>query len=275
MTPLLQLDGVTKRFGDGCEACLPPRADLDDARCARCGTVTALRDVSLMVAPGEILGVLGESGSGKTTLLSTICGDITPEAGRIILNHEGYRQDLVRLDALARRRLGDAHLAIVRQNPQDALMMRVSAGGNVADRLLAAGEHAFAAVRERAAALLEETGIDAARMDEPPTHFSGGMQRRIQIARAIATRPALILLDEVTNGLDACTQARILDLILELQHGRHTAMIAVSHDLRVLRLLADRAVVMRAGRVVEAGLMDQILEDPQHAYTQELVAAAL
>jgi len=112
-------------------------------------------------------------------------------------------------------------------------------------------------------------------MDESPKKFSGGMQQRVQIAKALATRPPLLYLDEVTTGLDLSVQARILDLILEIQQELHTAMIVVTHDLGVIRLLAGRTLVMKYGRVIESGLTDQILEDPQHAYTQRLVASAL
>jgi putative phosphonate transport system ATP-binding protein len=112
-------------------------------------------------------------------------------------------------------------------------------------------------------------------MDELPKNFSGGMQQRVQIAKALATNPSLLLLDEVSTGLDLSVQAAILDLILEIQQELNTAMIVVTHDLGVIRLLASRTLVMKYGRVIESGLTDQILEDPQHTYTQRLVASAL
>ena len=127
----------------------------------------------------------------------------------------------------------------------------------------------------RAGQLLARTEVAVERMDESPKNFSGGMQQRVQIAKALATRPPLLYLDEVTTGLDLSVQARILDLILEIQHELNTAMIVVTHDLGVIRLLAGRTLVMKHGRVIESGLTDQILEDPQHAYTQRLVASAL
>ena len=123
--------------------------------------------------------------------------------------------------------------------------------------------------------MLARTEVAVERMDESPKNFSGGMQQRVQIAKALATRPPLLYLDEVTTGLDLSVQARILDLILEIQHELNTAMIVVTHDLGVIRLLAGRTLVMKHGRVIESGLTDQILEDPQHAYTQRLVASAL
>jgi putative phosphonate transport system ATP-binding protein len=151
----------------------------------------------------------------------------------------------------------------------------VSAGGNIAERLLMSDVAHYGQIRKRAVELLEKTEVLPQRMDESPRRFSGGMQQRVQIAKALATRPPLLLLDEVTTGLDLSVQARILDLILEIQRELNTAMVVVTHDLGVIRLLTSRALVMKYGRIVESGLTDQILEDPQHAYTQRLVASAL
>ena len=123
--------------------------------------------------------------------------------------------------------------------------------------------------------MLQRTEVPQDRMDDLPGRFSGGMQQRVQIAKALATNPPLLFLDEVTTGLDVSVQASILDLIIDLQDRLKITMIAVTHDLGVIRLLADRTIVMKNGRIIEAGLTDQILEDPQHAYTQRLVASAL
>jgi len=133
----------------------------------------------------------------------------------------------------------------------------------------------YAAIRARATELLSRTEVLTERMDELPKKFSGGMQQRVQISKALAINPPLLFLDEVTTGLDLSVQAAILDLILEIQQQQQTAMIVVTHDLGVIRLLAGRTLVMKYGRVIESGLTDQILEDPQHAYTQRLVASAL
>jgi putative phosphonate transport system ATP-binding protein len=130
-------------------------------------------------------------------------------------------------------------------------------------------------IRDRVSALLKRTQVPSDRMDELPGNFSGGMQQRVQIAKALVSNPPLLFLDEVTTGLDVSVQARILDLILELQDQMQTTMIVVTHDLGVIRLLTGRALVMKCGRVVESGLTDQILEDPQHPYTQRLVSSAL
>ena len=152
---------------------------------------------------------------------------------------------------------------------------KVSAGGNIAERLLMSEILNYGVIRDRARSLLSRTEVLIERMDELPSNFSGGMQQRVQIARALATDPPLLFLDEITTGLDLSIQAKILDLILEIQQQLRVAMIVVTHDLGVIRLLTSRTLVMKYGQVVETGLTDQVLEDPQHAYTQQLVSSAL
>jgi putative phosphonate transport system ATP-binding protein len=166
-------------------------------------------------------------------------------------------------------------MGIVHQNPHLGLRMAVSAGGNVAERLLEAEWRSIAAMRSRAAELFERTEIPVDRLDEPPRNFSGGMQQRVQIAKALASGPVLLLLDEMTTGLDLSVQARVLDLVLALQAELGLAMLVVSHDLGVVTHLCHRTLVMRHGRVVEAGLTDQVIQDPQHPYTQLLVSSQL
>lgn len=164
---------------------------------------------------------------------------------------------------------------MVYQNPHSGLNFQVSAGGNIAERLLMSEILNYGVIRDRARTLLGRTEVLPERMDELPSNFSGGMQQRVQIARALATDPPLLFLDEVTTGLDLSIQAKILDLILEIQQQLRVAMIVVTHDLGVIRLLTSRTLVMKYGQVVETGLTDQVLEDPQHAYTQQLVSSAL
>ena len=129
------------------------------------------------------------------------------------------------------------------------------------------GQRDYSYIRHRASELLERAEVPSHRIDELPGNFSGGMQQRVQIAKALATEPDILFLDEVTTGLDLSVQAKILDLILELQQTLSISMIVVTHDLGVVRTLADRTLVMQHGRVIESGLTDQVLEDPQHAYT--------
>ncbi len=275
-TPILQVSGLSKLHGEGCVLCIEstgPEANTNV--CPHCGTVVACADVNLTLMRGEVLGVMGESGSGKSSLVRLLYGDDTPTSGSVVFHDDGTPVDLLALNAQQARKLRNQRFGIVYQNPHLGLNFKVSAGGNIAERLLMSGEMRYAHIRERAMALLSRCEVPASRMDELPGRFSGGMQQRVQIARALATDPPLLFLDEVTTGLDVSVQARILDLVMELQHQLGVSMIAVTHDLGVIRMLASRTLVMKMGRVVESGLTDQILEDPQHAYTQQLVASAL
>jgi putative phosphonate transport system ATP-binding protein len=235
----------------------------------------ALNRVNLTLNRGEVVGVIGESGSGKSTLVRLLCFDEPPTAGRAVFHETDRVIELCALDAARQRAFRDTHFRVVYQNPMLGLDLSISAGGNIAERLIASERLRYASLRSRARELLERTGVPAKRMDEPPKRFSRGMQQRVQIAKALATEPPLLLLDEITTGLDLSVQARILDLVLELQEQLAVSMLVVTHDLGVVRHLASRTLVMRHGAVVEAGLTDQILEDPHHPYTQELVSAAL
>lgn len=153
--------------------------------------------------------------------------------------------------------------------------MAVSAGGNVGERLMGLGERHYGRIRAQALDWLGRVEIAADRIDDPPTRFSGGMRQRLQIARNLVTGPRLVLMDEPTSGLDVSVQARLLDLIRRLSAELGLAVIIVTHDLAVARLLSHRIMVMRAGREIETGLTDRVLDDPEHAYTQLLVASVL
>jgi putative phosphonate transport system ATP-binding protein len=279
MKKILEVRGLSKIHGRGCPQCVEstgPEADTNI--CPHCGSVVAAHNVSLDLHAGEILGIMGESGSGKSTVVKTLFFDDAPTAGEAIFfdGQEGGQQwDMFALNAARQRWLRNHRFGMVYQNPHLGLNFNVSAGGNIAERLLMSDLSHYGEIRERARQLLARTEVLVDRMDESPKKFSGGVQQRVQIAKALATRPPLLYLDEVTTGLDLSVQARILDLILEIQQELHTAMIVVTHDLGVIRLLAGRTLVMKYGRVIESGLTDQILEDPQHAYTQRLVASAL
>ncbi|MEO0916784.1 MAG: ATP-binding cassette domain-containing protein [Pseudomonadota bacterium] len=239
------------------------------------GCVQALRDVSATVYPGEVLGIVGESGSGKSTFLRCLNLEETPDDGSYTLDLPDVEGNLFDLDRYARRMLCATRIGIVYQNPHVGLLMKHSSSGNVAERLLVAGERRFAVLREKARDALDASEFPLDRMDAPPIELSGGMQQRVQLAKAIALEPALLLLDEPTTGLDVSVQALVLDTLKRLQQERRITMVIVSHDLGVIRTLADRVMVMRQGRVVEKGLADQIFQDPQHAYTQQLVHAKL
>jgi putative phosphonate transport system ATP-binding protein len=275
--PLLRVDALTKIYGPGCPACVPLTGpDAGTSVCPRCGSVVACADVSLAVEAREIFGIVGESGSGKSTILRCVYGDERPTSGCAYL--APFDDGRANLFAAPPRRRYDVRtrlLGMVYQYPSLGLRMDFSCGANIAERLLVVGDRHFGRIRARARALLERTEVPAARMDEPPRRFSGGMQQRVQIAKALANDPPVLLLDEVTTGLDVSVQARVLDLIRELQRRLRVAMIVVSHDLGVIRLLTSRTAVMKDGRIVEVGLTDQILEDPQHPYTQLLVGAQI
>ncbi|MDO8777796.1 MAG: ATP-binding cassette domain-containing protein [Candidatus Thiothrix sulfatifontis] len=279
MKKILEVRGLSKIYGRGCPQCFEstgPEADTNI--CPHCGSVVAAHNVSLDLHEGEILGIMGESGSGKSTVVKNLFFDEAPTSGEAIFfdNAQGAQQwDMFALNAARQRWLRNHRFGMVYQNPHLGLNFNVSAGGNIAERLLMSDISHYGDIRERARQLLARTEVLIDRMDESPKKFSGGMQQRVQIAKALATRPPLLYLDEVTTGLDLSVQARILDLILEIQQELRTAMIVVTHDLGVIRLLAGRTLVMKYGRVIESGLTDQILEDPQHAYTQRLVASAL
>jgi phosphonate C-P lyase system protein PhnK len=250
--PALRVTGLTKRFG----------------------RVLACHDVGFDVAPGEALGLIGESGSGKTTVLRCLAGDVTPDAGTALLRQGADEADLFALGGAERRALRVSTVSIVYQDPAQGLNLRISAGGNIAMRLIAAGGRNFGQLRARAAELLRRVDVPLDRMDDPVGTFSGGMMQRVQLAKAVANDPVLLLLDEPTTGLDASIAAGVLDLIRDLIEESGVTALVVSHDMTVISMLASRAVVLRDGFVVEAGLTDQLLDDPQHAYSQRLVAAA-
>ncbi|MFI7614590.1 ATP-binding cassette domain-containing protein [Nonomuraea terrae] len=239
------------------------------------GAVVAAWDVGFEVEPGEALGVVGESGSGKSTVMRCVAGDERPSRGSAYLRaYDDGATDVLALDDGARRRLRVDRVAVVYQDPAAGLDLDTSAGGNIAERLTAAGARNFGRIRDRAAELLELTEVPLSRMDDPVRTFSGGMRQRVQIAKALANRPPVLLLDEPTTGLDASVAAGVLDLLRNLLERLGVAAVVVSHDFGVIEMLTRRVMVMQHGRVVETGLTDQLLEDPQHPYSQRLVAAA-
>jgi putative phosphonate transport system ATP-binding protein len=242
----------------------------------RFGAVPALDDVSLEVFPGEVVAIVGESGSGKTTLLRVLSGMMRPESGVVrYRDPEGGVHAVHGMGEAALRRLHRTDWGFVHQNPRDGLRMRVSAGGNIGERLMAVGARHYGSIRAEAAEWLRRVEIDPERIDGMPELFSGGMQQRLQIARTLVTRPRLVFMDEPTGGLDVSVQAKLLDMIRALVADLGLAVVIVTHDIAAARLLAHRLLVMRQGQVVEQGLTDRVLDDPQHEYTQLLVASVL
>lgn len=254
MTPLLSVKDVSKYYGNriGCA------------------------NVGFDLYPGEVMGIVGESGSGKSTLLNCLAGHHAPDTGEVIFDTrtDGPR-DTLQMSEPERRMLGRTDWAFVHQHARDGLRMGVSAGGNVGERLMAVGQRHYGDIRAQAVDWLGRVEIDEDRVDDRPIAFSGGMQQRLQIARNLVTGPRLVFMDEPTGGLDVSVQARLLDLLRGLVRDLGLSAIIVTHDLAVVRLLADRLMVMKSGHVVETGLTDQVLDDPQHGYTQLLVSSVL
>ncbi len=241
----------------------------------RFGVIEALNDVSLSLRRHEILAIVGESGSGKSTLLSALSGRTEPDSGAVLYDGGNGLQPISELGELGLRRLQRSRWGYIHQDPRQALRLSVTAGGNIGERLMAAGARHYGNIRDTAAHWLEAVEIDPARIDDFPRHFSGGMMQRLQIAATLVTGPELVFMDEPTGGLDVSVQARILDLIRNLVRKLGLAVVLVTHDIGVARLLADRLVVMRRGQIVESGLTDQVLDDPHHEYTQLLVSSVL
>ncbi len=276
MTKVLEVRNLSKVYGPSCMECYESTGpEFSTNICPACGSIVAAHNISFDLCKGEILGIMGESGSGKSTAVKTLFFDQEPTHGSARFYDSNQQYDLFSLNPAQKRNLRNHRFGMVYQNPGLGLNFNVSAGGNIAERLLMNDLRHYQQIRDRACELLSRTEVAITRVDEQPGNFSGGMQQRVQIAKALAINPPLLFLDEVTTGLDLSVQAAILDLILEIQQEFETAMIVVTHDLGVIRLLAGRTLVMKNGRVVEAGLTDQVIEDPQHAYTQQLVASAL
>ncbi len=240
------------------------------------GRRVGCRNVSLEIWPGEVLAIVGESGSGKTTLLNCLSARLMPGTGTTRYRlRDGTMRDLYAMSEAERRVLMRTDWGFVHQNPSDGLRMRVSAGGNVGERLMAVGARHYGDIRATALDWLRRVEIDGDRLDDLPASFSGGMRQRLQIARNLVTGPRLVFMDEPTGGLDVSVQARLLDLIRGLVSDLGLAAIIVTHDLAVARLLSHRIVVMKDGAVIETGLTDRVLDDPQTAYSQLLVASVL
>ena len=274
-TPVMEGKNITVRFGDGCSYCRS-HPELEKGRCPVCHIIWGVRDVSFQLYPGEILGIVGESGSGKSTLLKTLYFDQAATSGGAYLSlYQDGQKNILEASSQQKRYLRNHLMGMVYQNPMLGLRMKLSSGSNVAEKLIAAGNRNAGSMIDRSTELLEHVEIPTERMRDQPRVFSGGMQQRVQISKAIANNPPILLLDEVTTGLDLSVQAKVLDLIRSIQEELGIAMMIVSHDLAVIRMMSDRTMVMLGGRVVEEGLTDQILEDPLHEYTQTLVSSLL
>ncbi|MCO5060911.1 MAG: ATP-binding cassette domain-containing protein [Kiritimatiellae bacterium] len=230
--------------------------------------VEALSDVGIAIGRGESVGIVGESGSGKTTLARVFLGLQEATAGDVLLEGRSIG-DWVRRDRAAFRR----RVQMVFQDPYGSLNPRLSIGSALAEvlrvhRLVHRGEE-MAAVAE----LLRSVGLDSRYADRFPHEFSGGQRQRVGIARALATRPEVLIADEPVSALDVSVQAQVLNLLRDLQRERGLTLLLIAHDLAAVRYVCDRVVVMHEGRVVEAGESAQVLDRPVHPYTKGLLAA--
>jgi peptide/nickel transport system ATP-binding protein len=256
--PLLVADGLAQRYR------LPRAHPL-----AAAPVVQALAGVSFTLQAGHSLGVVGESGSGKSTLARLVMALERPSAGRVCLRG----QDLHRLPSAALR-AARAQFQMVFQDPYGSLDPRRSVLQTVAEPLAVLQQATPAEQRERAAAALADVGLASADLHKYPHEFSGGQRQRIAIARALITRPALIVADEPVSALDLSVQAQVLNLMQDLQQRYGIAYLFISHDLAVVDHVCDEVLVLHQGQAVEQGPTAQVFNAPQHAYTRRLLAAA-
>lgn len=231
---------------------------------------TAVNEVSLTLAKGEILGLVGESGCGKSTLSRAIMQLQPLNSGRIVL--EG--QDLSHLNA-GELRAARLNFQMVFQDPYASLNPRLTIFSTLAEAIQARqGRLENADSWKAVGQLLERVGLDPAAALKYPHEFSGGQRQRIAIARALGPEPRLLIADEPVSALDVSIQSQIINLLLKLSRELELTMLFVSHDLSVVRYLADRVAVMQKGKIVECGETESLMTSPQHEYTRTLLAAA-
>jgi microcin C transport system ATP-binding protein len=231
-----------------------------------------LHDIDITLRRGETLGVVGESGSGKSTLAATILGLQRPAEGAIHIDG----QPMSTLKSANSRRMVSSRLQVVFQDPYGSLSPRMTIEQIVGEGIaLHRPEVSAAARRRRVVDLLEEVGLPADVLPRYPQEFSGGQRQRIAIARALAVEPELLVLDEPTSALDVSIQQQVLNLLTRLQKKYTLSYLFITHDLAVMRAMAHRVVVMKAGKIVEIGETMQVLQAPAHPYTQALLAASL
>ena len=251
--PVIQATGLSKTFTG-----------------QRGSPVQAVKDVSLAIAAGETLGLIGESGSGKSTLGKLLLGLLAPDSGTVTLDGEPVTG--AQPDQLRRLR---TRMQVVFQEPYESLNPRMKVAAIVAEPLVVQKQLSKAACRERALEVIEAVGLPASVADRFPGELSGGQQQRVGIARAIVGRPRLVVLDEPTASLDRTIRRQITDLLLRLQSELGLAYLLITHDIASVRRMAGRSMVMFRGLVVESGPTSDVLGQPRHPYTKALVSAEL
>ena len=255
---LLQITSLSKRYP------LPRPHPL-----ATASALTALDNISFTLNAGKTLGLVGESGSGKSTLARLVMALEAPSSGQVLF--DGRDLHRLRIDDL---RAARRHFQMVFQDPYSSLDPRMTVARTVAEPLEQLEHLPKAERRERAAAMLDAVGLNAATdLDKYPHEFSGGQRQRIAIARALVTQPKLIVADEPVSALDVSVQAQVLNLMQDLQERFGLAYLFISHDLAVVDLVCDELIVLQHGRVVERGATDDVLKAPQQAYTRRLIEA--
>lgn len=227
-----------------------------------------LHGVSLRIATGETLGVVGESGSGKTTIGRAVLGLAEPSGGSITFKGK----DITRAGAAERRRLS-RDIQVVFQDPYTSLNPSLSIGDTLSEPLVVQG-YKNTDARKRVLTLLDQVGLPADAAERLPREFSGGQRQRVAIARALAPSPKLIVCDEPVSALDLSTQARVMDLFIDIQRATGVAYLFISHDLAVVRHISHRVSVVYRGDIVETGSAAQVTKEPEHPYTQRLLLAA-
>jgi microcin C transport system ATP-binding protein len=233
------------------------------------GHVKAVNDATFSVRQGETIGIVGESGSGKTTVAMAMMRLIQFEGSAVVMG-----QNVGAMNTRALRNLR-AQMQIVFQDPFGSLSPRMTCAQIIAEGLEVHENHSLEERRALVREIMDEVGLDPMMMDRYPHEFSGGQRQRIAIARAMILRPKLVILDEPTSALDMTVQVQIVDLLRNLQKKNGLAYIFISHDLKVVRAMSHRVLVMKQGDVIETGDADQIFDDPQTKYAKNLVAAAL
>ena len=254
--PVLSIRGLTVEF------------DTED------GVVHAVTDVSYDVRAGEVLGVVGESGAGKSVTVLSVLGLVPVPPGRIVSGEALLQgEDLLRMPQKRLRDLRGDRISMIFQDPATSLNPVLTVGDQISETMLAHGEEEEAVARKRTVELLELVGVPfpERRIHQYPHELSGGMRQRVMIAMAIANNPSVLVADEPTTALDVTIQAQILEVLETARRETQAAIVLITHDLGVVAELADRVVVMYAGRVVESGDVYEIFEAPRHPYTVGLM----
>lgn len=261
VSPLLQVRGLKKYF--------PIKAGFFNKIV---GQVKAVDGVTFDLYPGECLGLVGESGSGKTTVGRTLLRALSPTDGEIIFSVNGQSYNLATVSEGVLRPLRQ-HMQMIFQDPYSSLNPRMTVADIIGEPLLVNGVIDRSEREVRVSELLEQVGLKTEHLRRYPHAFSGGQRQRIGIARALALRPTLIVADEPVSALDVSVQAQVLNLLQDLQESFHLTYLFIAHDLSVVGHISDRIAVMYAGRLVELGATEELLDQPKHPYTEALLAA--